>query len=72
MIGLALGQQLAGHLGVAGGAGELEDDLAVPIEAEPFEAVDDGVDGGLGGALPIGVLDPQPEAALVVARDTAS
>ena len=42
-----------------GGAGELVDNVAVPIEAEPFHAVDDGVDGGLGGALAVGVLDAQ-------------
>src|SRR5439155_2205224 len=41
MIGAAGGQQPAGDFDVARGAGELVDDLAVPVEAEPAEAVDD-------------------------------
>ena len=32
-----------GDLAVAGGAGELVDHVAVPIEAEPFQPVDDGL-----------------------------
>jgi hypothetical protein len=41
VIGLAGGQQLARHLGVPLGAGELVDRLAVPAEAEPGQAVED-------------------------------
>jgi hypothetical protein len=42
-------------------ARELEDDVAVPIEAEPFEAVQDRL-GRLGcGARAVGVLDAQQE-----------
>src|SRR5579862_2206841 len=40
-IGLAGGEQTLGDLGVMRGAGELKDDLAIPVEAEPSEAVDD-------------------------------
>jgi hypothetical protein len=68
VVGLALGQELARHFGVTRSAGELKDDLVVPIEAEPFETGDDGVDGGLRGALPIRILDAQAEDALVVTR----
>ena len=67
-IGLACGQQLLGHLAVAGGAGELVDDLAVPVDAEPGEPVEDGVDRRLGGALTVGVLDPQQHLAAAAAR----
>jgi len=35
MIGLALGQHLARHLGMTRRALELVNDLAVPAEAEP-------------------------------------
>jgi hypothetical protein len=41
------------------GARELVDRVAVPIEAEPFEALHDGVDGRVRGALAVGVLDAQ-------------
>ena len=44
---------------VALGAGELEDHVAVPVEAEPGQAVEDRVDRALGGALPVGILDAQ-------------
>ena len=43
------------------GAAELADRLAVPVEAEPVEAVEDGVDRGLGRPLAVGVLDAQEE-----------
>ncbi|MEY9709268.1 hypothetical protein ABIF03_001410 [Bradyrhizobium elkanii] len=44
---------------MAGGAAELVDDLAVPIELEPLQAVQDGVDRLLGRAFTVGVLDPE-------------
>ena len=37
------------------------DSCAIPIEPEPGEPVEDRVDGGLGGALPVGILDPQQQ-----------
>jgi hypothetical protein len=66
MVGLALGQHLPGDLGVPVGTLELVGDLAVPIEAEPAEAVEDRRNGGLGGAGAIGVLDAQLVPAAVV------
>jgi hypothetical protein len=44
---------------VAGGTAELVDDIAVPIEFEPFQSVEDCGDGRLSRALAIGILDPQ-------------
>jgi hypothetical protein len=69
VIGLVLGEQLTRHLSMPGRARELEDDLVVPLEAEPFEAIDDGVDRGLGRALAVGILDAQPEDAAVMAGE---
>src|SRR3546814_10548954 len=66
MVGAARREQRACQLGVVPGAGELVDDLAVVVEAEPGEAVEDGIDGFRGRALAIGVLDAQPVAAAVV------
>ena len=60
-VGGAPGQHLVDHLAVARGARELADRLAVPVEPEPFEAVEDRVDRGLGRALAVGVLDAQEE-----------
>jgi hypothetical protein len=55
--------QLVGNLGVARGALGLEHGRLVAAEAEPVEAVEDGVDGGLGGPLLVRVLDPEQELA---------
>ena len=49
-------------------ARELEDDLAVPVEAEPGQPVENGGDGRIGRALAVGVLDPQQHLAAGVAR----
>ncbi len=73
MIGGALAEHLAGDLGVARGAGELMDDLVVPVEAEPGQSVDDRGDRLGGRALAVGILDAQTEDAplagkLMVAR----
>ncbi len=65
MIRLALGEQSQRHLAVTVGAGELVHRLAVPIEAEPGEAVDDRGDRGVGRALAVGVLDAQEHLAAV-------
>ena len=48
---------------MAPGAPELAHRLAVPVEPEPVEAVEDRVDRGLGRALAVGVLDAQQERA---------
>ena len=65
-IGAALRQQRFGDLGMARGARGLVDDLAVPIEAEPLQPVDDGVDRRLRGALAVGVFDAQHHPAAVL------
>src|SRR6185436_7434313 len=39
----------------------------VPVQAEPAERADDGLDGLLGGPLEVGVLDAQDELSPVVA-----
>src|SRR6185369_7221252 len=66
VIGLASGQHLLGDLSMAAGAGELEDGLAIPVEAEPAQAFENGLDRRFGGALPVGVLDAQAEGAAVM------
>ncbi len=53
------GEQLLGHLAVPVGAAELRDGIAVPVELQPFEAVDDGGDGFRVVALAVGILDAQ-------------
>ena len=58
-VGAACLQQRASDLPVALRARELVDGLAVPIEAKPGEAIEDRIDRRLGGALPVGILDPQ-------------
>jgi competence protein ComEC len=54
---------------MAAGALELEDGVAVPIEAEPAHPVEDRVDRRLGRARAIGILDAQQELAAVMARE---
>ena len=67
-VGVPCRQQLLGHLAMALGAGELVERLAVPLQAQPLEGVDQGIGGGLRGALAVGVLDAQQELAAGVAR----
>ena len=64
---MAARQQLLRDLGMAGREMGLEIGLAVPVEAEPAHAVEDRVDRRLGGAGLVGILDPQQEAAAMVA-----
>ena len=52
-----------GDLGVAGGIRELVDRFAVPLEAEPAQALEDSADRLVGRALAVGVLHAQPERA---------
>ena len=58
-ISLATGEQLLGHFPMSCGAAELVYDVAVPIELQPLQAVEDRRNRGLRRALAIGVLDPQ-------------
>ena len=51
--------QLLGDLAVAVGARELVDRLAVPIEPEPGQPVEDRGDRRVGRALAVGILDPE-------------
>ena len=64
-IGAASGEQTLRDLGVMRGAGELVDDVAVPLDTEPGEAVDDGLGCLRGRALAVGILDAQAERAAV-------
>jgi len=50
------------------GAGELIERLAVPIDAEPSQAIEDGVDRRRGRALAVGILDTQQHGAAVATR----
>ena len=50
------------HLGVPGQALGLQDDVAVPVELEPAQALDDRIDRILRRAGAVGVLDSQQEA----------
>ena len=58
-IGKAGGDKLFRRLPVAGGAAELRDRLAFPVEAEPGQAVKNGGDRSVGRTLAIRVLDAQ-------------
>ena len=58
-IGLSRREQLLGHFAMTGRPGELVDGVAVPFDPEPGQPVEDGVDRRPGGALAVGVLDPQ-------------
>ena len=60
-VGFALFQQLIGHLLMAGEPGALEDGGFVPVESEPFEAVEDDLGVFVGGTCLVGVFDPQQE-----------
>ena len=68
VVRLALGQQPLDDLDVPLSALGLVDHLVVPIEAEPGQAVEDGVDRLLGRAHPVGVFDAQAEPTTLAAR----
>ena len=67
-VGLALGEQLLDHLGVAGPALALAEGALVPIQAEPAQAIEHRRLGFEGGAVPVRILDADDEPAAVVAR----
>src|SRR3546814_2031877 len=54
---------------MAGGARELIDGVAVPMEVEPAHAVENRVDRRLGRTGAIGILDTEQEPAAMVARE---
>jgi hypothetical protein len=58
-VGVALGQKFVDDRPVPLDARELVDDVAIPLQAEPVEPVDDRVDGVRSRALAVGVLDAQ-------------
>ena len=58
-IGAPLAEHLLDRLAVAFGARELEGRLAVPVEAEPLQPVEDRVDRRVSRAGAVGVLDAQ-------------
>jgi hypothetical protein len=66
-IGVAAGEHFVGDLGVARLELRLVIFVAVPVEAEPFQAVQYDVDRLLGRPRRVGVLDPQQGAPAMVA-----
>ena len=59
LIGFALFEQLIGHLLMAGEPGPLEDRGLIPIEAEPFQAVEDDLRVFVRGTGFVGVFDAE-------------
>src|SRR4029453_11285303 len=59
VVGLASGQQPLGHLAVAGGPRKLEQRVAIPVETEPGQPIENGRNRRFGGTLTIGILDAQ-------------
>jgi hypothetical protein len=68
-VGVAAGEQPLDDLGVALRALRLEDRLAVPVDPEPAQRVEDLLDVLGRGALAVGVLDPQHHLASASARE---
>jgi hypothetical protein len=67
-VGMAALDELIRHFGVALQTLHLVERAGIPAQPEPAHAVEDGVDGSLGRALDVGVLDAQDEAAAMLAR----
>ncbi len=65
---MAPGKELFGNLAVAGDAGILVDDFAIPGDAEPSEPVQDRRNRRLRRTLAVGVLDPQQHLAAATTR----
>jgi hypothetical protein len=68
-VGIAGGNQGLDNRAVAVGAGILRYRLALPVEAEPGQPVEDGRDRRLGGTRPVGVLDAQQHRAIPALRE---
>ncbi len=62
-VGAALGDQFGDGLLVALFTGVLENDRVVRLEAQPVQALENGVHGGAGRAFAVGVLDTDQELA---------
>ena len=62
-VGVAAVEKPVDRLLVFRRAGKLEHRLAVPFQAEPGQAVENHLHGGLGGAFTVGVFDAQQERA---------
>ena len=67
-VGVSGGQQLLGHLAMPVGPRELGHRLAVPVQTQPPQTLQDRVDGLLGGPFLVGIFDAQQEAAVAAAR----
>lgn len=65
--GLAARHHLFGAFNMAGRLLALEDRRFVGIKAEPAHAIENRIDGFLGGTRLVGILDPQQEFSLVAA-----
>ena len=61
VVGVPVCEQLRQRLLVARRVADLRDRSLVPVEAEPRERVEDLRDVLLGGALAVGIFDPQHE-----------
>ena len=68
VVGLALGDQLFGDLGVAIEVLRLVERPDVGTQLEPLHPVQDDLDRLLRGSFPVGVLDPQHEGAAMLLR----
>ena len=68
-VGLALREQLLGDFAVPVGVVRLVGLVPVPIECKPAQAVENGLYGLVGGALAVGILDPQQELPAVMLRE---
>src|SRR5690606_37042196 len=59
---------LFGHLLMTGLARELIGDIAVPFEPQPAQALENRLDSGLGGALPVRMFYAEQTLAIMPAR----
>ena len=46
--------------------GELRDRLAIPVQSQPAQSIDNGINRLLGGSRPIGIFDPEQETPAVM------
>ena len=66
-VGVAGIKQGLGHLPVAGRTLELKDGISIPVDSEPVEGIEDGLDRLPCRPLAVRVLDAQPERTVPVA-----
>ncbi len=67
-VGFALFQKLKSHLPVPPRHRELVENLALPIEFEPFQPVDNGRNRRISGSRAVRILDPEQKLAAGVMR----